>query len=240
MRRLLFALAMRLLIPGVAHAGGGGVDPSACAGYSEGTEIAMQDSCFSGTAHFAPSDTTITVSNVGFMPHSLTAVDGSFDTGLLDAGGTAEINVGESGIYRVFCTLHGTAAGDGMAGLLVVGEAVPASMAAPLDVSSFEEVVGGHTETIRAAMENQGRTMGQIRSMQNDIVATLDQIARTDTPTQVAVADDSERLVVLIGIGLAVGVALTTLLTMLMRFRVGRRHPIRSEVLQTASESPGA
>lgn len=240
MRKLLFVLAMLLAIPGVAHAGGGGVDLSACAGYSEGTEINMQDSCFSGTAHFVPSDTTVTVSNVGFLPHSLTAVDGSFDTGVLDAGGTAEISVGESGIYRVFCSLHGTAAGEGMAGLLVVGEAVPASMAAPLDVSSFEDVIAGHSETIRQAMENQGRTMGDIRSMQSDIVATLDQLAPSESATQVAVADDSEGLVVPIGIGLAVGIALTTLLTMLVRFRVGGSNPARPEVLHAAPESPGA
>ncbi len=189
MRRLMIALTVLLLVPGVAHAGGGGVDPSACAGYSEGTEIAMQDSCFSGTAHFVPSGTTVTVTNVGFMPHSITAVDGSFDTGLVDGGGTAELSFGEPGIYRVFCTLHGTAAGEGMAGVVLVGDALPDAMAAPLDVSSFEGVVAGHAETIRQAMENQGRTMGEIRSMQRDIGATLDQLVPTEAAIPLAVPD---------------------------------------------------
>ncbi len=240
MRRLMIALTVLLLVPGVASAGGGGVDPSACAGYSEGTEIAMQDSCFSGTAHFVPSGTTVTVTNVGFMPHSITAVDGSFDTGLVDGGGTAELSFGEPGIYRVFCTLHGTAAGEGMAGVVLVGDALPDAMAAPLDVSSFEGVVAGHAETIRQAMENQGRTMGEIRSMQRDIAATLDQLVPTEAAVPLAVSDHSGRLVIPIGIGLAVGVALTTLLTVLLRSRVAGATPARSELRQAASESPGA
>lgn len=242
MRRVMLVLVILLLAPGVALAGGGGVDTSACAGYGEGTDISMQDSCFSGTAHFAPSDTAITVTNNGFMPHSLTAVDGSFDTGLLEAGVTADLSVSEPGIYQVFCTLHGTAAGEGMAGVLIVGEAVPASMAAPLDVSSFEttveeKVVAG-SEAIRQAMENQGRTMGEIRSVQADMATALERLAPAEGATAVAVPDDSERLVILIGIGLAVGVALTTLLAVLQS-RIGGASASRSEMLQPASESPG-
>lgn len=239
MKKLLLTVAMLILIPGVAQAGGGGYDPSACAGYSEGTEIAMQDSCFSGTAHFAPSDSTITVTNVGLMPHSVTAVDGSFDTGLLDPGATAEISVGETGIYRMFCSLHGTASGEGMAGLLVVGEAVPAAMAAPFDVSSFEDAVAAQGESIRQAMENQGRSMGEIRSMQSDIAATLDGLATTETPAVPAVPAVPESqygLAVMIGIGLAIGIALASLFMVLQRSRIAAPSS-RSEVLQTASES---
>jgi plastocyanin len=137
MRRLLVAFVAVMVIPGVAWAGGGGVDTSGCAGYSEGHSISMRDSCFAGTAHFAPSGTTITVSNDGGFPHTLTAVDGSFDTGLVEAGATTDLVVDEPGIYRVFCSLHGTAQGEGMAGVLVVGETVPASVAAPAATSAI-------------------------------------------------------------------------------------------------------
>lgn len=129
MRRLLLVLVL-MVAPGVAHAGGGGVDTSGCAGYSEGTTVSMRDSCFAGTAHFAPSGTPITISNDGVLPHTLTAVDGSFDTGDVGAGQSTELTLTEPGIYRVFCSYHGTAAGEGMAGVVVVGDpATPVSAA---------------------------------------------------------------------------------------------------------------
>lgn len=50
--------------------------------------VSMLDSCFSGTAHFAPTETTITISNDGELAHTFTAVDGSFDSGQLQPGET--------------------------------------------------------------------------------------------------------------------------------------------------------
>lgn len=137
MRRLFIAVAMLILSPAVASAGGGGIDTSGCAGYQEGTDLTMKDSCFAGTAHFAPSGTTLTVSNDGALPHTLTAVDGSFDTGQVAPGTTAQVSVDEPGVYRVFCSLHGTAQGEGMAGVLVVGDTVPESVAASADTSAI-------------------------------------------------------------------------------------------------------
>ena len=81
MRRLLIVVAVLTLIPGVASAGGGG--SSQCPGFTTGTTVSMLDSCFSGTAHFAPTETTITISNDGALPHTFTAVDGSFGSGQL-------------------------------------------------------------------------------------------------------------------------------------------------------------
>jgi len=240
MRRLLAVFVLVMAVPGVAHAGGGGVDVSGCAGYGEGDTISMRDSCFAGTAHFVPSDTPVAVRNDGGMSHSLTAVDGGFDTGLVDPGQSAVLTFDEPGIYRVFCTLHGTAAGEGMAGVVVVGEAVPASMAAPLDVTGFQEVVAGESETIRQAMENQGRTMGEIRSLQADMSQTLAGLETTEpVSSQVATVPEvgPERLVVLILVGLAAGIALASLLTVL-RLRIGETSTVRSERFETPAEVP--
>lgn len=201
MRRLLVTIAILMLVPGVAYAGGGHVDATGCAGYSEGTEVGMLDSCFAGTAHFAPDDTTITVSNDGALPHTLTAVDGSFDTGLLESGESAELSFEEPGIYRVFCELHGTAAGEGMAGVVVVGEPAPAAVAASLDLT--------------------GPATGEIQSAQADGLGSSDGAV---SPQVIAVPADvgAERLVVLIMVGLAAGIALASLLTVL-RLRIAGR-----------------
>jgi hypothetical protein len=82
----------------------------------------MRDSCFEGTAQFVPAGGTINVFNEGEVPHSLSAVDGSFDTGNLEAGERAEFAVGAAGVIRYYCKLHGTASGEGMAGVIIVGE----------------------------------------------------------------------------------------------------------------------
>lgn len=199
MRRLLVAVAMLMALPGVAWAGGGGVDTSGCAGYSDGAEVGMQDSCFSGTAHFAPSGTTITVSNDGQLPHTLTAVDGSFDTGMVNPGSSAEMTIDEPGVYQVFCSLHGTAQGEGMAGVLVVGEPTPAAMGLPADTSAISETVAAETDRVIQAVESVAPP-----------VVTID---RDVDPTQ---------LVVLVMVGLAAGLALAALLTVL-RLRIADR-----------------
>lgn len=192
MRRLFVLLAVLMGIPGVAWAGGGGIDTSSCTGYGEGTSVSMQDSCFEGTAHFAPSGTTITVSNDGALTHTLTAVDGSFDTGQVAPGGTAELTIDEPGIYRIFCSLHGTPEGEGTAGVLVVGEPDPAAVAATSD-----------TLAISAAVE------GENASSMPQVIGVTDDVSIVS-------------LVVLLMVGLATGLALSALLTVL-RFRVAER-----------------
>lgn len=105
----------------VAAGGGGGFGAGPCAGFSAGDQLVMRDNCFDGVAHFAPSRSTLVVVNQGILPHSFTAVDGSFDTGVLQPGETAEIPLPDDAAVRVHCTLHGSAEGAGMAGVLLVG-----------------------------------------------------------------------------------------------------------------------
>lgn len=113
-----------LMFPGQAMAGGGGGGGGGgrCSGFTSGETLVMLDSCFNGVAHFVAAGGTLTVRNDGQAPHSYTAVDGSFDTGLLSPGETTEVPVGKNGLLPVYCTLHGTRDGHGMAGLLVVGD----------------------------------------------------------------------------------------------------------------------
>jgi plastocyanin len=120
----LLTVGLILLLPGVVLAGGGG-GGAICAGFATDSTVVMRDNCFEGTAHFAEAGTTITIRNEGHLPHSFTAVDGSFDTGLLDGGQRAEIELEGAAIVQVYCTLHGTAQGSGMAGILVVGDPAP-------------------------------------------------------------------------------------------------------------------
>lgn len=121
MFRFLALVLMFTAAPATALAGGGGTtDAGTCPGFAEGSIVSMRDGCFTGVAHFAPND-TLTIRNDGLAPHTYTAVDGSFDTGVLASGETVELTGLATGVYRVYCTLHATPKGDGMTGVLVIG-----------------------------------------------------------------------------------------------------------------------
>ncbi len=64
----------------------------------------------------APAGSTVVVVNEDDATHTVTASDGVFDTGRIEALGEAEITApGEPGDYRFFCAIH-----PSMAGILVV------------------------------------------------------------------------------------------------------------------------
>lgn len=110
-----------LLLVGVpALAGGGGHGGSLCRGFSDGDRVALVDNCFDGIGHTVEVGTTLSVRNEGLLPHTLTAVDGSLDTGILQPGEVAQVELTEPGAIPIYCTLHATSDGQGMAGLLVV------------------------------------------------------------------------------------------------------------------------
>lgn len=227
MRRVFVVIVALMVFPGVARAGGGGVDTSGCAGFSEGTTVSMQDSCFAGTAHFAPGGAAIIISNDGALPHTFTAVDGSFDTGQVAPGESTDVTISEPGIYRIFCTLHGTAAGEGMAGVVVVGDAAPPSVALPasIDTGPVAEVVAEENQRIAEAMDRQGRSMGEIRAEQRQVADALDDLTeaiaaesgRSAAVTPITVESNSENVVLSIAVGVAAGLALAALLTVLWR-----------------------
>lgn len=170
MRKLLMAIVVLLVIPATAYAGGGG-GTSRCPGFASGTTISMLDSCFDGTAHFARTDTTLTISNDGEFPHTFTAVDGSFDSGTLQAGETFEVAIDESGVFQFFCTLHGTAQGDGMAGVLLVGEAEPSPVSAAVNVAADRQAVAEENQIFAETLDRQ---MGELNSENSNVQAAID------------------------------------------------------------------
>ncbi len=166
-RLVLVAVAGLLAVPaGAAHAGGGG-GGSICAGFAEGSAVAMFDSCFSGVAHFAPAG-TLTVTNEGGLPHTFTAVDGSFDSGVLESGARFEVELAP-GVHHVFCTLHGSAGGDGMAGVVLVGDPTPEQLAAASLVAAPLDAIGRQVEGIQAQTD---RLAGELAE-QTGLLATL-------------------------------------------------------------------
>lgn len=78
-----------------------------------------------------PAGTTVLVANVGGKPHSLTAEDGSFTTGIIQpgpeggrfAGSNATLTLAQPGTFAFFCEIHPAA----MKGTITVTGSPPAS-----------------------------------------------------------------------------------------------------------------
>lgn len=88
----------------------------------------MFDNRFEYTHISVPRGGTVKWVGAGRQPHNAVASDGSWTTedafGSLDQleGDEAVLTYDQPGTYVFFCTYHGNAEGDGMAGTLVVGE----------------------------------------------------------------------------------------------------------------------
>ena len=96
-----------------------------------GTDVTVRmfDNRFEYTETRIPVGGTVNWVGAGRNAHNSRAADGSWSTeqvfGNLDQfeGAEALITYGEPGEYPFFCTYHGNADGDEMAGVLIVGAA---------------------------------------------------------------------------------------------------------------------
>ena len=66
--------------------------------------------------------TTVEFKNDGRNPHTVTADDGSYDSGILTDGAEFSLVYASPGAYSYFCKLHGAAGGIGMSGIILVGD----------------------------------------------------------------------------------------------------------------------
>jgi plastocyanin len=72
--------------------------------------------------------TWVTWSNAGQDPHTVTAVDGSFDSGNLDPSEGFSWFFADPGTFQYTCTLH-----PWMTGKIIVGDGAPTSSPPPVD-----------------------------------------------------------------------------------------------------------
>ncbi len=121
----------RLLVVAVAASamlvscGGGGDGEESIEG--ESVVVDLFDNRYEYTEIVIPVGGAVTWSGAGRNPHNAVAADGSWTTeavfGSLDQfdGDDAMLTYDTPGVYAFFCTYHGNAEGDGMAGTLTVG-----------------------------------------------------------------------------------------------------------------------
>jgi plastocyanin len=117
------AAAAAALVLTLAACGGGDDDagdssaPAATAG-AGGETAASGDSvieisgfAFSGVTS-VPAGTVLTIANNDTAPHTFTADDGSFDTGTIQPGATAEITLATAGTFAYHCDIHASMTGS--------------------------------------------------------------------------------------------------------------------------------
>jgi plastocyanin len=85
-------------------------------------EVNIVDSAFADPAISVGVGTTVTWTHVGNLPHTVTADDGSFDSGTLQRGATFSLTFDQPGTNAYYCRFHGGPGGLNMSGTIVVTE----------------------------------------------------------------------------------------------------------------------
>ncbi len=96
----------------------------ACAGEPRtGTFVSMIDNQFNAAVTRVPVGARVIFMNVGANPHNAVASDSSWKTATeIKAGAEETVVFDSAGIYKYYCTFHGTKDGKGMAAVIVVGD----------------------------------------------------------------------------------------------------------------------
>ena len=82
--------------------------------------VRMVDRTFNPKEITVSVGTTVVWENTSSLPHTVTADDGSFDSGTVSPGGTFEVTFTQAGQVPYHCEFHGGAGGVGMSGTITV------------------------------------------------------------------------------------------------------------------------
>ena len=133
---------------------------------------------------FSPKEMTVTAGatvgfvNAGVAPHTATAKDGSWDTGMVRAGGRAEITFSTPGTYSYYCTVHPNMVAtmlvlgaDGAAPPPEAAAAAPAGPSTKVDVN----VLADSFDPADVRVAQGGSVTWTIASMSPHIIADEDE-----------------------------------------------------------------
>ena len=84
------------------------------------TEVKIADDAFSPKTIGVAVGTTLVWTRSGTHPHTVTADDGSFDSGLLRGTDQFQRTFDAAGVYAYYCDVHGGPGGNGMSGVITV------------------------------------------------------------------------------------------------------------------------
>jgi plastocyanin len=109
-----------------------------------GTAVSVVDFAFQPTSIEVPAGSTVTWTNTGAAPHTVTADNGAFDSGRLKPGATFSQIFATPGTFTYHCEIH-----PKMTGTIVVTEAAaPAAQAASTQNQGGTQTAGTGTTKI--------------------------------------------------------------------------------------------
>ena len=117
-----------LALPGPLQVRAKGAPAAAASAPARVVDAKGIDSSFDPRELTVPAGTTVRWSMAGKLPHTITAVDGSFASGNLPAGQSYSFTFTQPGTYAYFCEYHGSKDGSGMFARVIVTEAQPAAL----------------------------------------------------------------------------------------------------------------
>ncbi len=98
-----------------------GATPSAAApAAGRSVKVSLQNFAFAPKVLTVAPGTTVEWQNDDTTAHTVTADNGSFDSGNLAQGATFKFTFAKAGTYAYYCQYHGGPGGQGMAGQIVV------------------------------------------------------------------------------------------------------------------------
>lgn len=98
----------------------GGILFVATTAWAQETSVSIIDNDFDPSQIEISAGDTVTWTNSGTSPHTVTASDGSFGSGNLNPGETYNETFATAGTFAYYCEYHGTQEGEGMAGTITV------------------------------------------------------------------------------------------------------------------------
>jgi LPXTG-motif cell wall-anchored protein len=104
--------------------------PSAAAATTHG--VSMIGTTFSPKTLTVQAGDTVIWTNQSGLAHTVTADDGSFDSGSVQPGQTFSRTFSTAGTVAYHCSFHGAAGGIGMSGVIVVRSSAPPTTAPPV------------------------------------------------------------------------------------------------------------
>jgi plastocyanin len=110
------AMDGKVITPAFKVAGGG----SSGATTSQAAAVKLVNMTFTPAQLTVKVGTTVVWTSEDDVPHTVSADDGSFDSGNMKKGDTFEFTFTKAGQYPYYCAYHGTPGGGGMAGTIVV------------------------------------------------------------------------------------------------------------------------
>jgi plastocyanin len=110
------AMDGKVITPAFKVTGGG--SPGATT--SQPAAVKLVNTTFTPAQLTVKVGTTVVWTSEDNVPHTVTADDGSFDSGNMKKGDTFEFTFTKAGKYPYYCAYHGTPGGGGMAGTIVV------------------------------------------------------------------------------------------------------------------------